>query len=200
MENDKMIQEQAGVEEKADKGKKKNNILSVIIIIAVVAIAGIYLFKQQADAPVMSIDGVEFKLKDKASVLTDAGFEITGKVSKLPAKTWEMLFEVEKDGVLYAYVTLYNKSSSEQELSECNIGEVIVKKQSYMAYDKFMVNDVKVFDVSAEEARTGLGIKEDDTVVSTDMGYAHVMLSDYDTATDSYCNIEIRCDFGKKYD
>lgn len=200
MENENMVQEQTGAEEKAVKDKKKNSILPVIVIIALVAIAGIYLYKQQADAPVMSIDGVEFKLKDKASVLTDAGFEISGKVSKLPAKTWEMLFEVEKDGVLYAYVTLYNTSSSEKELSECNIGEVTVMKQSYMAYDKFMVNGVNVFEVSADEARTELGIKEDDTVVSTDLGYAHVRLSDYDTTADTYGEVYIYCDFGKKYD
>lgn len=62
----------------------------------------------------MSIDGVDFKLKDKASVLTDAGFEISGDVSTLQAKTWEKLFKVEKNGVLYAYVTLYNDSSSEK--------------------------------------------------------------------------------------
>lgn len=197
MENDNVIQEQT---EKKDKGNKKKGILATIVIIALIAVAGIYLYKQQADAPVMSIDGTEFKLKEEASVLTDAGFEISGKVSTLPAKTWEMLFDVEKNGVTYAYVTLYNDSSSEKELSECKIGEVYVYKESFMAYEDFMVNGVKIFDANAEEIRNEFGIKENDTVVSTDLGYAHIMFSGYDATTDSYGEVEIRFDFGKKYD
>ena len=200
MENEKMVEEQVGTEEKADKTKKKKSILPVIIIIALVAVAGIYLYKQRADAPVMSIDGVEFKLKQKASVLTDAGFEISGKVSILPAKTWEMMFDVEKNGVTYAYVTLYNDSSSEKALSECKIGEVYVYAEPFMAYENFMVNGVKIFEVDAEKIRDEFGIKEKDTVVSTDLGYAHIMFSGYDDTTDSYGEVEIYCDFGKKYD
>lgn len=200
MENDKMIEEQVGTEEKADKAKKKKSILPVIIIIALVIVAGIYLYKQQADAPVMSIEGVEFKLKQKANILTDAGFEISGKVSKLPAKTWEMMFDVEKNGVTYAYVTLYNDSSSEKELSECKIGEVYVYAEPFMAYENFMVNGVKIFGADAGEIRDEFGIKEKDIVVSTDLGFAHIMFSGYDDTTDSYGKVEIRCDFGKKYD
>lgn len=180
--------------------KNKKNFITVIIIIVALVFAGLYLYKQQADAPVMSIDGVEFKLKGKANVLTDAGFELSGDVTTLPSKTWEMSFAVEKNGVSYAYVTLYNDSSSEQPLSECKIGEVTVYKQSFMAYDKFMVNGVKVFDVNAEEIRNEFGIKDVDSVVSTDLGYARVMFSGYDATTDSYGELKIYCDFGKKYD
>lgn len=181
-------------------GKKKNNLISAIIVIVLIACAGLYLYKQQADAPVMSIDGTEFKLKQKASVLTDDGFELDGKVSTLPSKTWEMSFSVKKNGVTYANVTLYNDSSSEKDLSECKIGEVYVYKQSFMAYEDFMVNGVKIFDTNAKEVRTELGIKEDDSVVSTDLGYAHLMLSDYDATADSYGSVQVYCDFGKKYD
>lgn len=69
-----------------------------------------------------------------------------------------------------------------------------------MAYDKFMVNGEKVFDASAEEIRDEFGIKEADTVVSTDLGYARIMFSGYDATTDSYGEVEIYFDFGKKYD
>ncbi len=179
---------------KPSKGKR---IISAIIVIAVIAVAGIYLYKQNADAPVISIDGVEFKLKDKASVLTDAGFEITGG-STLPAKSWEMLYNVEKNGVTYAWITLYNKSSSEKPLSECNIGEVQVNY--IMAFDKVLIDGHPIAGVKADEVRNNLGIKEDGTVVSQKKGYATIMLSDYDASTDTYGSVEIRCDFGKKYD
>ncbi len=198
MAKEKNEQEEIVVAKKSGKGKK--NLITALIIIVLIAAAGIYLYKQQADAPVMSIDGTEFKLKEKASVLTDAGFEISGKVSALPAKTWEMMFDVEKNGVTYAYVTLYNDSSSEKELSECKIGEVYVYAEPFMAYEDFMVNGVKIFDANAAEIRDEFGIKEDDTVVSTDLGYAHIMFSGYDATTDSYGEVEIRFDFGKKYD
>ena len=162
--------------------------------------SAVYLIKQNADRPTISIDGVEFKLKASASVLTDAGFEITGGET-LPGKTWNSLYVIEKDGVRYAYVTLYNTSSSEKPLSECRIGEIVTEVGvSFDGSDKVLLNGKPVVGITLSEAETNFGIKDDgDSAMSTKMGSDTLLLSYYDREADCFEHMSLSCDFGKKY-
>ena len=183
---------------KCKEKEQKEWYFSLIITLVFIGIAAVYAYIQNAAVPVISIDGVEFKLKQKASVLIDAGFEITGG-TELASKTWDSSYEVKKNGVTYGYVTLYNKTSSTQPLSECRIGEFYTYKFSTIAYDKVMVNGIPIIGIKKSEVKDKFGVKEDDTVVSTSKGYTNIMFSDYDSTTDTYNKVNLYCEFGKSY-
>ena len=188
--------------EQENQGRGKTNWLAMlstsVIIIAVVA----YMFFQSSKNPVISVDGVEFKMRDHADTLTDAGFKITGDTSSLSGETWDY-FYLEKDGVCYGKLAIYNVSTNSRDVSECQIGEFKVEADStlYDGADKVTVNGLPATGMSESEAKENFGIERDadDTAASNKIGECSMILSYYDAASDVYENCEITYDFGKAY-
>ena len=181
---------------------KKNNLISAIVIVVIALIAAGYLFIQNANRPTISIDGVEFQLKDCASVLTDAGFKITGGET-MEAKTWNYMYILEKDGVQYAYLTLYNSSNSEKPLSECYIGEVETHNNIVFegGYDKVKLNGHAMVGMTMAEAEENFGIKDDgDSAMRVKLGSDSLLLSYYDRDADCFGSAALKCDFGQSYE
>lgn len=185
-----------------NEGRGKINWLKILATPVAIVIALVYMFMQSAKNPVIAVDGVEFKLRDRAKVLTDAGFEITGG-SSLDGETWDDSFYLEKDGVRYGALVLYNVSTSSQELSECQIGEFSTEAdpEFYEGADKVTVNGMPAVGMSESEAKDNFGIERDaeDTAAYNKVGECSVMLSFYDDASDVYEHFSISYDFGKAY-
>lgn len=184
--------------QKVGKKKGKDWLISIICIV-IFAAAVLYLYNQNATAPVISIEGVEFKLKGSTSVLAGAGFDITGG-SSLEGRTWNHGFGLKKDGKIYASLTLYNTSNDTKPTTECGIGEITVYTSYFLDKEAFLIDGIAPFATDADELREAFKIEEEDTIVSTDLGYVHVQFSDYNSETNRYERVSLSCDFNQSYE
>lgn len=191
---------QGNEQEQKSSGDWKGKVIAVVMTLLVIGAAFLYMGKQSADSPVIAVDGVEFKLQQYASVLTDAGFEITGG-SSLDGRTWDELYKLEKDGKVYAYLTLYNTSTSSKELPECKIGGIEINdSEVFDAADQVTINGIKVIGMSLSEAGEAFGIEDNgSTAMSKTVGECSVMFSHYDRDADKFEKVSVSYDFGKAY-
>ena len=190
-------------QENQKEGKGKTNWLAMLGTPIAIIVAIVIIFIQSANNPVISVDGVEFKMRAHVDTLTDAGFEVVGDTSSLSGETYDY-FYLEKDGVCYGKLAIYNVSTNSRDVSECQIGEFKVEADSalYDGADKVTVNGLPATGMSESEAKENFGIERDDaddTAAHNKVGECSMILSYYDSASDVYKNCEITYDFGKAY-
>ncbi|MGN0484802.1 MAG: hypothetical protein ACI4HI_14745 [Lachnospiraceae bacterium] len=164
------------------------------IVIFVLLIAAVFAFEVFSQSVLPTVEGAGYQIKlgsIHGSDLKEAGFDIPFG-QKMSAKSWDDGIALEKDGKVYAYLTMFNIGSESREIERCKVGEILITDECDPV---LTLNGEKLIGKDRASACKILGLKDTngDTVSKSRGKYGiSVYFSD-----DKVKNVKLKYDFGK---